>query len=168
MGLVGLRGGGIPGQASTAISTAQQHPLGTIAVDSSGGEYIYVRGSTTALNVGALVGYNSTVGAFQIALASSDYAVGTGTARMLGINMSTNGSTANFSWVQVAGRSSVAAGDSTLVGPDALTLSTGTAGTFSTAPAANLVFNAQSLSSAASTTWEVYINYPYVSSVAGT
>ena len=55
MGLVGLKGGGVPGMEANAVSTQQDHPLGTIAYDSSGGEYMYARGCSTVPALGSLM-----------------------------------------------------------------------------------------------------------------
>lgn len=173
MGLVGLKGGGLVGQESTAISTVQMHPLGAIAVDSSGGEYIYTRGSTSTsaiANAGIWVHYaGSSIALWHMAPMSTAGDVGFSTAggKLVGIAMSTNGSTANFSWVMVAGHTTIAAGISTAVGPSAISPSS-VKGVASTAAAGNLIFGAQLMSSQASTSWEVYINYPYLSSALGT
>ena len=116
MGLVSLKGGGYPGQDSSATDTAQNHPLGTLAVDSSGGEYIYARGCSTIPVMGSLMVMipNSTLssaGAPQ-AIVATQLSTAATQGGPIGIVVSTAQSTSVFGWFQIYGPCTIAA-DST-------------------------------------------------------
>lgn len=174
MPLVGIKGGGLPGQDSTAISTSQRHPLGTVAIDSSGGEYLYCRGSTAVSTIvaGDWVSYHSTAGGVGAEFHMARIPVSTigATGRLfLGIAMAAVDSTANFGWVQVSGRSSIAHMDSTTQdGFTKVHLSSAQAGTLTTSTGGTQVFNAMTLSSGTSSLCNVWMNYPFImSTLAG-
>src|SRR3712207_1017833 len=42
--LVALKGGGVVAQERTVVETTARHPLGSVAVDELGNEYIYLQG----------------------------------------------------------------------------------------------------------------------------
>ena len=172
MPLVGLKGGGLVGQESTAISTSQVHPLGAVAVDSSGGEYLYTRGTTAAgtVTAGYWVYFNSTVGDWQPHVPSTTSgSTGVIAGSQLGVMMSSNGSTATFGWVQVYGRSTVALGISTTAGSNKhVGLSTVTVGYVATVATSPRIFGAQIMTSNASSNWVVFLSHPVTSSIIGT
>ena len=169
MALIGLKGGGVAGQESTAISTSAQHTLGTIALDSSGGEYIYCRGSTavSTMAAGDWVSYQSTAGEFTMARIPTSTVFSS--ARLnIGISMSTISATTSFGWVQIFGKSTIARFDSTAQdGHAQLHLSSIAAGALTTSTGGAPVWGANTLSSGNSSNGAAWLQYPFLSTVAG-
>lgn len=168
MALIGLAGGGMPGQDSTFTSTVQKHPIGAMAYDSSGGQYLYVRASSAALTVGQTVILSG--GTYQATLPSTGGSISTVQGSVVGIAVSSGSqagaSTANFMWIQTHGPVT-ALGDSTAAGVGVtLFTSTTVAGALSVTTTGVRLYGAHIASSNGSSLWNVYLNGPVKFNVA--
>ena len=112
MGLVGLKSGGYPAMDSSGTSTLADHPCGTIAFDSSGGEYIYARMAGTTVSFGSLVVLTANSSGSTAATASFNNLVAvltssaTVNAGPIGIaQVASASSTTTFGWFQIYGNS---------------------------------------------------------------
>ena len=175
MGLVHLVGGGYPAMDSSAVSTKQQHPLGQIAVDSSGGQYIYARGCSTVPNQNSLVvlianssaGVGSsasggTYGVQQLVATQTSSAMTQGGP--IGIVMSTNQSTSVFAWFQIYGHCQISA-DSTQAANTQLFTSSVTAGNVMATTTGARIYGLSIMSSGGSSgAQEAWAQYPHVQS----
>lgn len=112
MGLTGLKGGGYAGfdYNVSALAGRRFHPYGTRAVDSSGGEYVYVKASTVAapVTVGSLTGGKLVYCApgadpWQATILSTAASLSTVQGLLLGLQYSTATTTTQDTWIQVAG-----------------------------------------------------------------
>lgn len=133
MGLTGLKAGGVVSLSNNIASPAgtHRHVYGVRAVDSSGGEWVYVKASTSAV-AGSLVFCAPGADPWQATVPSTG-GVGLSTVQgaMLGVQNCTANSTTQDCWIQVSGPGTVLA-DSTTVGAGvALFISTTQAGAVS-------------------------------------
>ncbi len=105
MGLTGLKGGGVVSLNNNIASPGgtHRHQYGVRAIDSSGGEWMYVKASTTAI-VGSLVFCAPGADAFQATLPSTGgLGLSTVQGTMLGIQNCTANSTTQDCWIQMSG-----------------------------------------------------------------
>ena len=167
MGLIGLKGGGYPAMDSTAVSTKASHPMGTIAVDSSGGEYIYSRGCSTVPPLWSLmsIGANATVSS----IGGPASLVATQTSSLIqspliaGV-MSSAQSTSVFAWFQIYGPGTVAA-DATQSAGAQLFCSSVNAGQVMATTTGARIYGLNVLSSGGvSSAQSVFFAYPHTSS----
>lgn len=161
MGLVGLVGGGYPAMDSTGTSTFQDHPLGTLANDSSGGQYMYVRQAASTVAVGQLM--VTVAGTFQV-VATSTAGIGPSTVQgsIIGASMSTGGSSLTFAWIQVHGPATLL-GDSTATATAAgvsLFASTTVAGGWSVTTTGARIYGAHVAAASSITTFTGFLNHP--------
>lgn len=150
MGLVNLVGGGYPAMDSTMTSTVQDHPMGTIAVDSSGGQYIYARGCSTipalySLMVLVANSTQSSAGAPMSLVATQTSSAGT-QGGPIGIVMSSAQSTSIFAWFQIYGNCLVS-GDATVSANTQLFTSSVTAGNVMATTTGARIYGLTSISS---------------------
>ena len=164
MGLTGLVGGGVPAFASTLTSTGNgastvaPHPVGTQAVDSSGGIYVLARLASTASPPGSLHSINSSIGTGHAVVVP----ISTGTTgSVLGVKMvSSGGSTDMYAWFQVYGPGTVLGGSSAGAAGSRLFASTVTAGAVETSSGGLAIDGIQTTSSNASSLWNVFLSWP--------
>ena len=105
MGLTGLKNGGIVSLPNTVASNPglHRHPFGTRAVDSSGGEWMYVKASTVAL-VGSVVFCAPGADPWQATITSTGgLGLSTVQGSMLGIQNCTANTTTQDCWIQLNG-----------------------------------------------------------------
>jgi hypothetical protein len=140
MGIVGLVSGGAAWLDSTQAGTlgVHKHPYGTRAVDSSGGEYIYVKASTTVVPVtvgtrqgGAMVICLPGTDPWQATLVSTGNTPSTVQGALLGVQYSTANSTTQDCWIQVKGPMTVLLDSTAAAAGVALFQSTTVAGALS-------------------------------------
>lgn len=166
MGLVNLVGGGYPAMDYNAVSTQQDHPLGTVAVDSSGGQYIYARGCSTVPTLYSLVVLvaNSTLSSANAGVplvATQTSSAGT-QGGPIGIVMSSAQSTSVFAWFQIYGAGTVS-GDSTVAANTQLFTSSVTAGNVMATTTGARIYGLTSLSSGGtSAAIDAYAHYPHL------
>lgn len=176
MGLVAMAGGGIPPFAADTTSTGVGStyppvPLGSRAWDSSGGEYILLRGTgSTAQHAGSAVVIESSNGTGNAVIQPvAGYTSTAGHSLAVSKAGSTAGvSTANYFWGQVYGPAEAWVG-STAVGAGVhLYVSTAQAGGFSGSSgtdigAAGVIWGVTTTSSNTSSMVNVFLNYPHFS-----
>jgi hypothetical protein len=174
-GLIGLKGGGYPGMDSTMTSTVQEHPLGAIAYDSSGGEYIFARGCSTVPTMNSLVvlipnssagvGSSLTGGTWNAqTLVATQTSSAMTNGGPIGIVMSTAQSTSIYAWFQIYGHCNVSA-DSTLTANTQLFTSSVAAGNVMATTTGARIYGLSILSSGGSSgAQEAFAQYPHVQS----
>jgi hypothetical protein len=69
--LTGLKGGGVIGQERTVTSATQNHPLGAVAVDELGNEYVYLKGVASTAQYD-WVTYDETYATTRLTKAEAD------------------------------------------------------------------------------------------------
>lgn len=164
MGLTGLVGGGYPAMDSTATSTTQDHPLGTLANDSSGGQYMYLRSPAGTVTVGQVL--VTVAGTLQAVATSSATGGGISTVQgsIVAAACSTGGSSLTYCWAQVHGPATLL-GDSTATATATgvnLFVSTTIAGTWSVTTTGARITGAHVLTASSVTTFTGFLNHPAV------
>lgn len=141
---------------TSVVDAAQVHTLGTRARDTSGNEYVYLKGvgSTTA---GSWVSYDENYATTLLA----GNAVGPVAIAMAAIDATTE-----FGWYQIYGVNTVAKTDT--VAADKALFIDGTAGRADDAVVTgDLIVGAQSMTADSSNVATVFIQYPHVTDVLG-
>ncbi len=162
MGLVGIAGGGYPGLDVGNVSTAQDHPLGTLAYDSSGGQYMYARDAASTVALGQVM--VTVAGTYQLVKASSATGPSTVQGSIIGAAVSTGGSSLNFTWLQVSGPATLL-GDSTATATATgvnLFVSTTVAGTWSVTTTGPRITGAHVLTASSVLAFTGYLNHPAI------
>ena len=153
---------------STGTSTQQDHPLGTLAYDSSGGEYIYARGCSTIPALGSLVVLipNSTLSS----AAAPQTLVATQTSSAMtqggpiGVVMSSAQSTSIFAWFQIYGACTIGA-DSTQAANTQLFTSSVNAGQVMATTTGARIYGLSIMSSGGTASAQsAFAQYPHVQS----
>lgn len=133
MGLTGLKGGGLVSLPNNIAGGAalHRHPFGTRAVDSSGGEWVYVKASTSAI-IGSLVFCAPGADPWQATVTSTGgLGLSTVQGAMLGIQNCTANSTTQDCWIQVSGPMSALIDTTNAAAGISLFISTSLAGAMS-------------------------------------
>ena len=141
---------------TSVVDAAQVHTLGTRARDTSGNEYVYLKGvgSTTA---GSWVSYDENYATTLLA----GNAVGPVAIAMAAIDATTE-----FGWYQIYGVNTVAKTDT--VAADKALFIDGTAGRADDAVVTgDLIVGAASMTADTSNVATVQLNYPFVTDVLG-
>lgn len=141
---------------TSVVDAAQVHTLGTRARDTSGNEYVYLKGvgSTTA---GSWVSYDENYATTLLA----GNAVGPVAIAMAAIDATTE-----FGWYQIYGVNTVAKTDT--VNADKALFIDGTAGRADDAVVTgDLIVGAASMTADTSNVATVQLNYPFVTDVLG-
>lgn len=139
-----------------AVDTTQRHPLGAIATDLDGNEYIYLKGVAN-LDAGEWVSFDED----HVTTLLAGNAVGRVAIAMAAISANTK-----FGWFQIYGKNVIAATDA--IAADKQLYIDATAGRVDDAAVTgDLVIGAISRSADNTNVATVEINYPMVSDVLG-
>lgn len=134
----------MPQSSHTIAGTAAVHryPFGTRSVDSSGGTWVYVKASTTAVN-GSVVFCAPGADPWQATLTSTGgLGISTVQGTMLGIQNCTANSTTQDAWIQIAGPMTALLDTTAAAAGISLFLSTTVAGSLSVTTTGTRVFGA--------------------------
>lgn len=146
-------------------STNPPHPIGTEAVDSSGGHYALMRVGSTTQIVGSWVILNSSIGTGFTVVTSTGGSLSSGSA--LGVAMSTANSTNQYAWYQTYGPGVALFASTTVAAGGRVWQSTTQAGAASGSSGGSGFQGVQTTSSNNSSLVPVWLAYPHMIALTG-